>query len=247
MLACLPDGTPAPVASDGKPFVLPNIFPGAVVLNFTGRSDKITAPAARFGGPLFGLQAAPGATETFLVDLLDGIYLAGGHVDWEGGSWGSFVHLELMAPATTTKAPAVLGHGNCNKVATGYGFNIIVPAAGNGEFDLDVPVPVPASDGETEVANGYWAYSEPWLGRGVLTPSATPTARYNLFDQELELAHFAEVHLAKDIGTRDLAAGSIKPKWILPEWHMRVEIYNADVTKTLKVVWDFVLARRRTT
>jgi hypothetical protein len=235
-------GTPQPVAMDGKPFVLPNIFPGEVLLNFTGSSDKLSPPQ-RFGGALFGLQQSGVGTASMDIDFLDGVFLAGGHVDWTGGSWGSSVYMELVAPASTVKEPATPGHGNCNLVPTGLGFNIIVPAAGNGAKDIDVAVPVPAYDDETNVQNGYWSYSEPWLGKGTLSPSPG-NGKYNLFDVPLELAHFAKLHLHLDKGQRDLVAPSIKPKWILPEWKMRVTIDNKG-TGTLSVSWDLLIARRK--
>jgi hypothetical protein len=232
---------PAPVAADGKLFVLPNSFPGEVLLNFTGTSDGAT----RFGGPLFGLQQVGVGSATFDVDFLDGVFLAGGHIEWDGGHWGSNVYMELVAPASTTKAPAIPGQGNCNKVPTGLGFNIIVPAAGNGQYDLDVPIPIPSFDDETNAMTGYWHYSEPWVGKGTLTPSATPTAKYNLFDVQLELAHFAKLHLFMDSGRRDMIAPAIKPKWILPEWKMRVVITNTEASKTLRLAWDLLVARRK--
>lgn len=232
-----------PTASDGKPYVLPNSFPGEVLLNFVGCSDKLS-PAERFGGPLLVVQKQGVGTSSLDLDFLDGIFLAGGHVDWDGGSWGSLVRMELWAPASTVKEPVVPNEGNCNLVPTGLGFNIIVPAAGNGAKDVDVPVPVPANDAETNEQNGYWNHSEPWLGTGVVAPVASG-GKYNLFDQSLELAHFAKLHLFHDQGRRDMIAPAIKPKWILPEWKMKVIIDNADANKTFRVSLDLLLARRR--
>lgn len=239
------DSVPPPVAADGKPFVLPNIFPGEVLLNFTGCSDKLS-PAERFGGDLFGLQKQGVGTSTIDIDFLDGVFLAGGHIAWDGGSWGSSIYFELVAPASTVKDPASPGTGNCNLVATGIpGLNIIVPAAGDGAKDIDVPVPIPANDDETNDPNGYWSYSEPWLGKGSTSPSEPNKGKYNLFDQPLELAHFCKLHIFQDVGQRDLIAPAIKPKWILPEWKMRVIIDNADAGKTLRVGWDLLIARRK--
>lgn len=236
------DAVPAPVADDGKPFVLPNIFPGEVLLNFTGCSDS---PTERFGGDLFAAQkVGTGTTETTL-DFLDGVFLAGGHIDWVGGGWGSTVYFELVAPASTVKAPASPGTGNCNLAPTGLGFNIIVPAAGNGQYDLDAVVPIPAFHDETNTMQGYWTYSEPWIGKGTITPGTPGASKYNLFDIPLELAHFAKIHLGHAEGSRDLIAPAIKPKWILPEWKMKVIISNADANKTLMVSWDLLIARRK--
>ena len=233
-----------PRATDGKPFVLPNIFPGDVILNFAGCSD---APGDRFGGDLLGLQQVGVGDGTHGVVINDGVYLAGGHVEWDGGSWGSYVYMELIAPASTTKTPAMANQGNCNRVPTGYGFDIIVPAAGNGAYDLDVVVPVPATTDETNIQNGYWNYSEPWIGKGVVAPGIPGASKYNLYTAQLELAHFVKMHLFKDSGSRDLIAPAIKPKWILPEWTLNVNIHNADANKTLRVSWDLLIARRKTT
>ena len=231
-----------PRAADGKPFTLPNIFPGEVLLNFTGASDAATV---RFTGDLFQLQKAGAGDATFDINLLDGVFLAGGHVEWDGGSWGSSVTMTLEAPASTVKDPAVPGQGNCNLVPTPYGFNMIVPAAGNGTKDLDVATPVPASDDETNVYTGYWSHSEPWVGKGVVTPGTPGASKYNLFDAPLKMATFTRLPLMRDTGARDLASHAIKPKWVLPEWTMRVTIHNEDSNKTLRVAWDLLVARRK--
>jgi hypothetical protein len=233
---------PAPIAADGKPFVLPNSFPGEVLLNFAGCSDKLSPPE-RFGGTLFGLQQVDAGTTSMDIDFLDGIFLAGGHVDWDGGAWGNNVYMELYAPASTTKAPAVAGHGNCNKVPTGYGFNIIVPAAGNGQYDLDVTIPVPANNEETNTQTGYWNHSEPWIGKGTVSPAAG-NGKYNLYDAPLELAHFCKLHLFLPTGQRDFVAPAIKPKWILPEWKIRVVVTNT-TSGSFRMCWDLLIARRK--
>ena len=241
------DAIAPPVAADGKPFVLPNSFPGEVLLNFTGASDKISAPAARFGGALFALEKVGVGTATFNVDFLDGVFLAGGHIDWSGGSWGSSISMKLTAAASTTKAPAVANQGNCNKVQVAQGAYIIVPAAGDGVYDLDTVIPIPAYDDETNAQTGYWNYSEPWVGKGTVSPSATPTGKYNLFDFPLTLAFFTKLHMFLDSGQRDMVAPAIKPKWILPEWQMQVTIDNVDANKTLRAGWDLLVARRKST
>ena len=236
-----------PKAADGKPFVLPNSFPGEVLLNFTGASDKISAPTARFSGALFGLQQVGVGSTVFTVDFLDGIFLAGGHINWDGGSWGSSISMYLSAPASTTKAPATANQGNCNKVQVAQGAYIIVPAAGDGVYDLDVTIPIPAYDDETNEQTGYWNYSEPWVGKGTVSPTGTNTAKYNLFDFPITLAYFTKLHLFLDSGQRDMVAQAIKPKWILPEWQMQVIIDNVDANKTLRAGWDLLVARRKST
>jgi len=237
------DEIPPPIAADGKPFVLPNSFPGEVLLNFTGAADLLSPPT-RFGGALFAVEKVGAGTASLDLDFLDGLFLAGGHVDWDGGGWGSSVSMELHAPASTVKEPASPGTGNCNVVPTGLGFNIIVPAAGNGAKDLDVPIPIPANDDETNATNGQWNHSEPWIGKGVMSPMPG-VGKYNLFDIPLKLATFAKLHLFLPTAQRDMIAPAIKPKWILPEWKMRVTIDNVDANKTLRLGVDLLVARRK--
>jgi len=237
------DSIEPPIAADGKPFVLPNSFPGEVLLTFTGASDGVT----RFGGDIFGLQVVGAGTATQTLVFNDGIFLAGGHVDWDGGSWGSYIQLDMTAPASSTKAPASPGQGDCNKAPTGLGFNIIVPAAGDGAYDLDVVTPIPSTDDETNAQTGYWNYSEPWVGKGVVSPGVPGNSKYNLFDIPLALAHFTKLHLFLETGQRNMVAPAIKPKWVLPEWQMKVTVVNTDAAKTLRVAWDILLARRKST
>ena len=231
-----------PRASDGKPFTLPNIFPGEVLLNFAGAGDQLDPPL-RYGGPLFQMEVQGGSDATFDIDFLDGIFLAGGHVEWEGGSPGSYVEMTLHAPATVIEdAPQDLG--DCVPSPTGAGFNIIVPAVG-GPKKLVSGVPVPAYDDETGEQNGRWNYTEPWVGKGSLSAGVAGAAKYNLFDAPLKLAVFAKLALPSASGQRDLASPSIKPKWVLPEWKMRVAVHNADASKTLRLSWDLLIARRK--
>jgi len=240
------DAIAPPVAADGKPFVLPNSFPGEVLLNFTGCSDKLS-PAERFGGDDFGLQVVGAAGDSsFIVEFIDGVFLAGGHIEWEGGSYGSSVYMELHAPASTVKDPASPNTGNCNLVPIAQGVNLIVPAVpGTGSKDLDVVIPIPSNDNETNDPTGYWNYSEPWIGNGTVSAGSPGASKYNLLDIPLELAHFAKIHLMRDTGARDMIAPAIKPKWVLPEWKMKVVLHNGDTNKTIRLAWDLLVARRK--
>lgn len=237
------DGTPTPTAADGKPFTLPNIFPGEVLLNFAGVDDS---PTSRFNGNVFGLQQVGVGDAVFTMNFTDGFFMAGGHVSWDGGGFGSYIEMEIIAPASTTSNPAVANTGNCTLVQTGVpGLNIIVPAAGNGAKSILAPVPVPSYHDESMVLNGYWTYTEPWIGNGQVTPGVPGSSKYNLFDQPIALAHLCLIHAMKDDGERELIAPAIKPKWILPEWKLRVTLHNADASKTLRASWDLMLARRK--
>lgn len=233
-----------PLAADGKPFTLPNIFPGECILNFVGRGDS---PSGRYAGDLFGMQIPGGAADQHMdFGFADGLYLAGGAISWDGGSFGSWVRMTLRAPATTVVDPPVPGTGNCNLMQLPYGFCLIVPAPGNGQKNLGSGItPVPANDEETDARNGYWDYSDPWVGKGTISPSTPGAGKYNLFTADLEIGHFTDLHLLTASGVREVSAANIKPKWILPEWLFRVEVHNADAAKLLQVAWDLVIARRK--
>jgi len=236
-------GSLTPLAADGKPFSLPNIFPGEVLLNFAGRSD---VNGHRYAGDLFALSKEGEGYETRTFSFQDGVYLAGGHIMWAGGGYGSYIKMELFAPATVLTDAN--GSGNANSVPTGFGFNIVIPAAGDGAKNLGSPiVPVPANDDETNSQNGFWDYSEPWIGIGAASPGAPQKSKYNLFESNLLLAHFTDIHLVMDQGAREFVVENIKPKWILPEWFFKVTIYNANADRTLKAGWDLAIARRKST
>jgi len=231
-------------AADGKAIVLPNIFPGEVILNFAGRGDSVS-PAVRGAGPLFGLKQAGAGSQSMNIEFLDGIFIAGGHVRWEGGNWGSSIALDITAPASTVKAPAVEGQGNCNLIPVGVGINMLIPAAGDGAYDLDYAVPIPSINNESNATTGFWEYSEPWVGKGVMSPGIPTKAKYNLFDIPLTLSKLCTIHLGFAVGCQELSLPALKPKWILPEWSLRVTLDNVGDGE-LAATWSLTLARKRT-
>lgn len=237
----------APVASDGRLYISPNIFPEECYMVFTGSGDKITEPQDRFGGDLCLLEKNGQGDSEMDLRFIDGVYIAGGHISWTGGDPGAYIYMELRSDASTVKAPQTPGEGNCNLVATGLGFNMIVPAAGNGQYDLDYAAPVPAYHPETNAKTGYWEYSEPWIGKGTVSAGVAQHSKYNLYDEGLELNHFAKILLLTNEGTRDMFIPAMKPKWLLPEWYLRIELHNANNAKNLHVAWDLLLGRRKTT
>lgn len=230
-----------PRAADGKPFYLPNIFPGEVLLNFAGRGDS---NGVRYSGDSFCLSKEGVGTASMNFRFQDGIFLAGGSIMWTGGGFGSYVKMDLFSPATTVVDAS--GSGNCNLVPTGLGFNIIIPAAGDGAKNLGTTiVPVPANDDETNAQNGFWSYSDPWIGKGTVSAGEPQASKYNLFDAQLPLAHFTDLPLILPEGQCQLLLENIKPKWVLPEWFFQVTAYNAHSDKTLNVGWALAVARRK--
>jgi len=232
-----------PRAADGKPFFLPSIFPYELLMNFAGKPDS---GGQRYAGSLFGLEKNGVGDASVDFSFQDGVFLTGGIVSWRDGGFGSYVSLEQLAPATTVVDPETPNTGNCNLVATGLGFNIIVPAAGNGAKNLGTTVvPVPAERDEDMLLSGYWDYTDPWLGKGEVSAGTPQAAKFNLFDAQVKLSHFCDLHLVPDQGVGDAFLHSVKPTWILPQWVWHVVLHNAHANKIFQVGWDLVLARKK--
>lgn len=233
-----------PRTFDNKPIVSPNIFPGEVVLNFAGRPD--VPGGAKYGGNLLCLQQVgqgDAATEWGYNDVVS---LAGAYLVWEGGGWGSWVRAELYAPASTVSDADPPNTGNASLCPVGGGVNLILPASGNGAKSLGASLnPLPSNDDESNSLNGYWDYTDPWLGKGSVSAGSPGVSKWNMLDQPITLARFLDIHLSRGTGERELMLPAILPKWILPHWLFKVTIHNEDAAQTLKVSWDIVLARRR--
>jgi hypothetical protein len=231
-----------PVASDGKPFVLPNIFPGDVILNFAGRAD---GGGIRYNGDMFEAEKV-GAGDTYRsFSFQDGVFLTGGLVSWANGGYQCTATLDLYSSASTVEDPETPGTGDCNLVATGLGFNMIVPAAGDGSKNLVTFAPIPAEDDETSEKNGYWEYTDPWVGAGEISAGVPGASKFNLFDAAIKLSHFCDAHLLPESGKQELNIQNVKPKWILPQWYFYLTLHNANADKTLQMAWSLVIARRR--
>ncbi len=234
-----------PKTSDGKPIYLPNIFPGPVVLYYTGSADHATN--GRGAGDQFLMTATSSGDTTLEFGFNDWIYLAGGYMHWENAVAGDWVSMKLKAPATSvTAAPS--NDGNCNVVNS----VVIVPAAGNGAYNVDLTtaVPIPAqatATGDEEgPPNGYWDWDEPQTGKGTITASASPgTSKWQLLTVAVDLTRF--VSKLQIYGDRelDVTIPAIKPKKILPQWKLQVDLHNS-TNKTLSPLsfsWLLVTAR----
>ena len=232
-----------PRSSDGKPILLPNIFPGPVVLYYAGSADHATN--GRGAGDVFLLSSTQAEDKALEFAFNDWVYLAGGYIRWTGAVAGDWVSMKLIAPATPVTA-APQNDGNCNIVS-----GIIVPAAANGAYNVDLTqaVPVPAqaaATGDTEGGpNGYWDWDEPQTGKGTVTPSGTPgSAKWHLVAAAVDLTRFVSKLPMLGNGELDAMIPAIKPKKILPHWKMRVDLHNS-TAKSLDLTWLLVTARVR--
>jgi hypothetical protein len=237
-----------PRTSDGKPIHLVNRFPGNVTLYLTGAGDDI-AGNKRGEGAQFELDRSTSGNTEHVAQWLDWIYLAGGEVTYSGGAAGCWVSLHLRFPATAVVANA--GAGELDLVATGLGFNILIPnPATIGSHDRGTIVtPVPNESGQ-----GYWHWDGADTGLGTITPVANPGApdgAFDLFDVQLDAARFANrIPLRHGLGSgalvKNLNVNEIKPKKILPAWQLVTTIHHAGGANTLVVDWELITARIKT-
>ena len=234
-------GANAPTTSDGKPIVTANAFPGWCVETVAGAGDDSTNGVG--AGQIFQLSEDQADTDEVVEFYFnDSAYLAAGGAMFKGALLGDHVSLQVFAPATATTPNA--GSGNCNLVATGLGFNLIAPAAGDGSHDITLAdaclVPSPDS-------TGYYDWDAPYSGKGTITVSATPgAALYNLFDVALPIAQFATKVPVLGDGHITLGISNVKAKKLLPHWKGKCTLHNEAGTSTLELAFYLKLGRAST-
>lgn len=224
---------PFPKTSDKRPIFLSSRYRGDVDPAFAGCDDASV---------LFGLNwaTAPGSPETKTLEwsFNDWVYVSKGTFRYRNAGFGDYIAIEVNAPATTLTPN--IGAGDCNKVDTGQGFNIIVPAAGDGSDDVNVFVPVPATNDD-----GHWDWDTPDTGLGAITPNATQTGKYNLYDAQLPLVRWVPKLGMLGDGIEHLHPET-KARRVLPQWKFKVQVRN-EALGQLEVVWHLDTARKKTT
>lgn len=232
---------PPPRTSDGRPIGLDSRFRGDVDPYFAGAGDDEAQGRGKGAAFCTGWDADPGApadkTVTFYFN--DWVYISAGSVRWTGAEPLDTVDFKVYAPATPVVANP--GAGNCNLVATGLGFNMIVPAAGDGSHDYSDPVPVPAS-GDT----GYWTWDEPDEGKGTVSPGSPGASQYNLFDISLDLVQWVQQLQLIGNGV-ELLDPITKARKILPQWRFDVKVHTEGGHAPFHVAWHLNTARKKTT
>jgi hypothetical protein len=241
----------SPETSDGKPIFLPCLFPGNVFLYPTGAGDNVTNQT-RGDGQAFVVKCSAEQDYNVEFQFIDWVYLAGGGIKWKNGEEGDWVSLAIYAPATPV-TPNGSGTGNCNLVDPGVGAAIlIVPAAGNGAYDVDLEdaIPVPSyteNEEGIQTPNGFYNWSDPDTGSGVVTAGVPQASPYNLFAVALDLVRFANRLQLEGAEIQDLTVPAVKPKKILPQWKFKVTAHHAAGTADLVVHWWLTTARIKTT
>lgn len=237
---------PSPQTTDGRAIVLPNFFPDYVTLYLTGAGDD--AQRGRGQGVPFTMSSDVGGDTVIEFSFLDWVYISGGAFKCVGADIGDYISFEVHAPKTPVTSSG--GNGNCDLVDPGVGTPIlIVPAAGTGAFNVDLSkaVPIPAlNTDQPRKPSGFWEWTGPDTGKGVVTPGAPGSSNYNLFAIDLDpMARFAnKVHMLGDTND-NLTIPAVAPKTFFPQWILRVIIHNSGHAG-LKVVFRLVTARVKT-
>jgi hypothetical protein len=238
----LPDVEP-PKTSDGKPIVLPCLFPPGVFMYYAGCADDPTN--GRGQGEQFHLSSDTAGDETLEFTFNDWVYLTGGDGQGCCAELGDWITFEVVAPASTV-TPNGGGTGNCNLVDvpnTGGTLHVIVPAAGNGTHDLDQPVPIPA--GKPNEKTGYWEWDWPDEGKGTVSAGEPGKAEFNLYDFQITLNRQLPKYQLLGDRTFELTIPAVNPGALLPYWKQKITLHNGGHTG-LKVVWTIVCARYKT-
>lgn len=240
-------GKAAPQTSDGRAIVLPNFFPDYVTLYITGAGDDLVRGRGQ-GTPFTMASDVEGDTK-IEFSFIDWVYISGGALKCVGADIGDYITFEVHAPKTPITPSG--GNGNCNLVDPGVGAPIlIVPAAGDGAFNVDLAqaVPIPAlNTDQPRQPVGFWEWTGPDTGKGIVLPGVSGKSAYNLFAIDLDpMARFAnKVHLLGDTND-NLTIPAVAPKTFFPQWILRVIVHNGG-HPGLKVVFRLITARVKTT
>ncbi|MGW8289041.1 MAG: hypothetical protein ACWGNP_02100 [Candidatus Bathyarchaeia archaeon] len=145
------------------------------------------------------------------VELHDGQVFWSPVANWDNDDRYSFAAVLPATPTTSTP-----GTGNCDKVASGQGYNIIVPAAGDGDYtvDLDDAVPVPSDD-----STGYWACN---YDTGVVSVGSPGAAEFHLIDAAVTNYFLKHMPMGNPLGVFDI--DTYKAEWIHQNWKLKLSI-----------------------
>ena len=140
----------APSEADKKPVMVNSPATEGTFTWLTSRGDDLSpsSGSGRGTGPQAFLSFDEPGTKEVEIQFIEPVELHDGHVSWRPTSdWGfeDSWSLSVRLPATTV-TPNAENKGNCNKVDTGQGFSVIVPANGDGAYDVDLTKAVPIPD-----------------------------------------------------------------------------------------------------
>ncbi len=243
-----------PETSDAKPIIV--LYPAREGFNsfVTGRCDVITGTKSRGTGQRINFswaagEAGPGGTDKtktvnlrFLepVEVHDGRSIFGPTESvWNSGDDNLSITV-TMDPCPHTSRTTELD-GNANKVPSGLGFDIFVPAAGDGNAQLDLGDGTSADLGtviplaDEEKTDGYWNTD---FFTGVVTPAPNGDGNTTLMDLAWSSTFVNEVPIGE--GHRTFDVDPSKSEWMHPAWKAEIEVTKETAGEGWLSGWLFI-------
>jgi hypothetical protein len=205
------------MGADRRQIVAINRIPNGYTIYPTGEASDITN-----GTWQGGTELRRTTTGTMDFQMLEHWYAIGGRGNWEGGKSVDKVSAWLVAPATTgTSNP---GAGAYDKVSTGAGSNIFVPAPlVDGDWDLNLTEKLNANVNFTKAApvknaamTGFFDYD---YDTHTLSLNSDQKGKFDLYDTQCVMFTFAnqingvEGEIALDVS--DVVGKVLLPHWII--------------------------------
>lgn len=212
---------------DGRLNVTPTPVGFGWLTWFTGAGDDPVpiSTSGRGEGQKMIVQIEDGYDHSEVkISFAEPIHIHDGQIYW--GDDGAFTVDDTFSVGVdiyATKAEAVDGYGNANKVDTGLGFSLFVPAAGNGYWNIDLetdadvsPIPVYGMN-----PNGFWDITEE---TGIIRPADAPGAgSFNLADAPMPRAYFMKnMPMAHPLRVFDMDV--YKTEYIHQNWDVVLEV-----------------------
>jgi hypothetical protein len=209
-----------------------------------GAGDDLDNPPGRGAGEPFLVDFAGRGTQTKEFRFSEPVEVHDGQIQWSPReNWGALDTFSLGVRCPETQAVEnSAGKGNANKVPSGMGFNILVPAAGNGGWDVDLAKAVPVKlKGATNEVNGYW---DVFYNTGAVSPSAIPGgARWHLIDEAVGGWMIRNVRMTHEGGWFDI--DTYKNEYVHHNWVLVWEVTKA--TPGAGMATGFIQSFRRHT
>jgi|GEM_PF-2366486 len=239
------------VESRKMPLMNPNILPAGYLFYATGAFDDI-AGGKRGEGTALQVTKTDAGVAMVEGRFFEHCYIHGGDFGVLGEDLGDWLSMMAYAAASAPEDRTATHDGNANKVATGLGFNIVVPAPlGDGDWNVDGStkeageinlnlVPVPNAN-----ESGYWDW-DPDANPSITPVSnpASPDGAYDLYDAAFPLVRQAN-RISCLLHEKSCCPESLKGKKILPHWTIRFTVNRASAG-TLKVAFTLKLSRKST-
>ncbi len=238
-----------PATSQRTPVFQPSVVPPGYLYYVTGAFDDI-AGSSRGNGPQIGMSRTGAGSVVVEGRMLEHCYILGGEIGQKGGQFDDHISMEVYAPASAPTSTA--GVGNTDKVATGSGFNILVPVpGGDGDWTVDGSTMEAGEINQdlcpvrNATVSGYWHWDPD------ASPSITPVAdpgnpdgEYDLFDAELPIVR--QANRLPLLASGEVTPDTLKGKKILPHWTYKFTMTVVTNSGAVEAVGVLRMARKKT-